>query len=360
MRIAYVINSMEGGGATTPVPAIAQVLRNERAELRILALTPRDRRGLPAMAAAGLDVAIREGGERDHREAFAWLDRMVAQDRPDLIWTSLTRATLLGQLVGLKRRVPVVSWQHAAYLKPANERLLRATRRLSKLWIGDSECVTTLTATRLRVAPSRLVTWPIFAADRVALQAQPWQPGQTIRIGSLGRLHPVKGYDVLIAALARLRANGFRSPVPFELTIGGEGEARASLEAAIAEHDLTGIRLPGFADRSRHFLAGLHLYVQPSRSEGFCIAAHEAMQAGLGVVASAVGELPYSIEDGVSGGLVPPEDPDALANALARLLAYPDMLSAIGAQSRQRVLMRFGQENFAATGRDIMARVRRF
>lgn len=360
MRIAYVINSMEGGGATAPVPMIARVLGEAGADIRIFALTPRDRRGLPAMRAAALDVAIREGGERDHREAFAWLDRMIGDDRPDLIWTSLTRATLLGQLVGLKRRVPVVSWQHAAFLKPANERLLRATRRLSKLWIGDSECVSTLTAARLRIGPSRLVTWPIFAADRDALQAPSWQPGQTIRIGSLGRLHPVKGYDVLIAALARLREDGFRPPVPFELTIAGEGQARDAIEAAIAEHGLSGIRLPGFAERSQHFLAGLHLYVQPSRSEGFCIAAHEAMQARLGVVASSVGELPYSIEHGVSGAIVPPEDPHALAEALARLLANPDMLSAIGAQARQRVLMRFGQESFAATGRDIMARIRRF
>jgi len=42
------------------------------------------------------------------------------------------RATLLGQLVGTRRRIPVVSWQHAAFLKPANRRLLRATRRLSR------------------------------------------------------------------------------------------------------------------------------------------------------------------------------------------------------------------------------------
>jgi len=67
---------------------------------------------------------------------------------------------------------------------------------------------------------------------------------------------------------------------------------RAALEGAIASHGLDNVRLAGFTDRPREVLAGLHLYIQPSRSEGLCIAAHEAMQAGLPTVVSAVGESP--------------------------------------------------------------------
>ena len=61
MRIAYVINSVEGGGASRPVPAITRVLRDQGATVRVFALTPRDRRGAPAMVEAGLDPLIREG-----------------------------------------------------------------------------------------------------------------------------------------------------------------------------------------------------------------------------------------------------------------------------------------------------------
>ena len=146
MRIAYIINSVEGGGAALPVPSIVQVLRRAGADVRLFALTCRDGRALPAMADVGLDTIVRGGGEKDHGAALAWLDRQIADWRPTHLWTSLTRATLLGQIAGLKRRVPVVSWQHAAYLKPANRRLLRATQRLSKLWIGDSDRVTQLSA----------------------------------------------------------------------------------------------------------------------------------------------------------------------------------------------------------------------
>jgi glycosyltransferase involved in cell wall biosynthesis len=259
---------------------------------------------------------------------------------------------LLGQLVGTRRRIPVVSWQHAAFLKPANRRLLRATRRLSALWLGDSASVTAFTAGQLAVPEDRLSTWPLFAADPAAPQAAAWQPGQTIRIGSLGRLHPVKGYDVLITALGRL--NGKNS---FEVTIGGEGAERARLQAAIDNARLDNVRLAGFAGDPRQFLAAQHLYVQPSRSEGFCVAAHEAMQAGLPVIASKVGEMANSILPDVTGALVPPGDPDALAAALARCLASPADLQAMGAAGRERLLERFSAERFQETARAIYRRV---
>ena len=96
MRIAYVINSLEGGGASAPVPAIAGLLRSQGCDVRILALTGRDVRGLAAIEDAGLPVAVRKGGERDHLAALRWLDTEIAAWQPDLIWTSLTRAPLLG------------------------------------------------------------------------------------------------------------------------------------------------------------------------------------------------------------------------------------------------------------------------
>ena len=357
MKIAYVINSVEGGGAAAPVPAVARVLAAQGADVRILALTRRDGRGLAAMERAGLRVSVRPGGDGDHAAALMWLDRQIARDTPDLVWTSLTRATLLGQLVGARRGLPVVSWQHAAYLKPANRVLLRATQRLSALWVGDSESVTALTASRLGVGPNRLATWPLFAADPTAPRAGRWRRGDTLRLGSLGRLHPVKGYDVLIAALAHLHAQGFRPPAPFEMTIAGEGAQRDALHVAAASAGLDTVRLAGFIDNPRGWLSGLHAYVQPSRSEGLCIAAHEAMQAGLPAVVSAVGELPYSVVPGQTGWLVPPADPRALAAAFRDLLSNPDRLADMGAAAYERLFARFGAEAFEAAGAAVLARL---
>lgn len=353
MRIAYVINSVEGGGAALPVPAITRVLREAGAEVRVFALMRRDGRALPPMHAAGLDVVVRDGGARDHLAAWRWLDAQLGTWRPSHVWTSLTRATLLGQIVGARRSLPVVSWQHNAFLRPANRLLLRARQARSALWIGDSASVTALTATRLGVPAARLATWPIFAADPDAPQATPWRPGEPVRIGSLGRLHPAKGHDVLVAALALLAAQGVRTP--FAVAIGGDGAGRARLEAAIRAAGVD-VTLAGYVDRPRDFLAGLHLYVQPSRREGFCIAAHEAMAAGLPVVASAVGELAQSI-DPRCGVTVPPEDAAALAAALARMLAAPGSLAAIGAAARDHVRDRFSPARFDAAGRAVLARL---
>jgi glycosyltransferase involved in cell wall biosynthesis len=356
MRIAYVINSVEGGGAALPVAAVARVLIRHGADVRVFALTRRDGRAVKAMTDAGLTVDVCDGGDKDHLAALSWLDRRVTAWKADLLFTSLTRATLLGQVVGQRRRIPVVSWQHAAYLRPGNQLLLRLRQARSALWLADSHCVARLTAQRLGVPPERLATWPLFAADPQAPQARPWTPGTPVRVGALGRLHPVKGFDVLLEALGLMRSQGFCALAPFEVSIAGDGAERGRLQAMIEARGLENVRLVGFTDRPRDFLAGLHLYVQPSRSEGLCIAAHEAMQAGLPTIVSAVGELPFTTRDGDTGLVVTPGNPGVLAQALIWLLSRPERLAGMGGAARARVLDAFGAEAFARAGAEAFAR----
>lgn len=355
MRIAYVINSFEGGGAAAPVPAIAQVLRDAGAEVRVFALTRRDGRAEAAIAAAGLDPLVREGGEHDHLAALRWLDRETASWGATHLWTSLTRATLLGLWLGPRRGLPVAAWQHNSFLKPANLRLLRAMQRRAAVWVADSSHVAGLTEARLGVEAERLVTWPIFAADPQAPRPRAWQPGETLRIGSLGRLHHAKGYDVLIEALALMRTNGFTGPAPYKIAIAGEGAQRGALEAA-AQRAGVAIAFPGFADDPAQFLAEQHLYLQPSRREGFCIAAHEAMAVGLPIIASATGELALTVTPDI-GQLVRPGEAVPLAKALAAMLAHPEFLKSMGDRARARVEARYSQESFAQAGRAALERL---
>jgi len=357
MRVAYIINSVEGGGAASPVPAVTRVLRDLGAQVRVFALTRRDGRALPAMEAAGLRPLVRPGGRHDHVAALRWLSHETHAWGATHLWTSLTRATVLGLLLGGRRGLPVFCWQHAAYLKTGNRLLLRAMQSRARVWLADSQSVADLTARRLGVESARLLTWPIFAADGSAPVAQAWQPGETLRLGSLGRLHRVKGYDVLIRALALLRQRGFHAPVPYHITIAGDGAQRAALQEQARAAGIDALQLCGFADRPQEFLAGLHLYLQPSRSEGFCIAAHEAMVAGLPVLASAVGEMPHTLLDGVTGRVLPPGDPAALADALQGLLSRPESLHEMGVAARRRALERYAPQRFNAAGAELFRRM---
>ena len=357
MRILYLINSVEGGGAELPVPRIARALARHGADTRVFALTRRDGRALDAFRKAGLPCTVREGGKKDHAAAYRWIGEILRQERPDVLWTSLSRATILGQRAAARLGIPVVSWQHAAYLKLGNAFLLRQQQRMTNLWIADSERVSELTARRLRVEPNRLLTWPIFAADPRAPLAKPWNEKEPLRIGSLGRLHRIKGYDILAEAIALLQQRGFHAPIDWEVVIAGDGPERERLIKTIQALPAGRMRLAGYVSEPTSFLAGLHAYVQPSRSEGFCVAAHEAMQAGLPVLASAVGGLAHSVRVGRTGWLVQPGDARGLADALAAMLSNPSRLATMGSAARAFVFDEFGEERFNAIAGTIVERI---
>lgn len=265
---------------------------------------------------------------------------------------------MLGQLAGRAFGIPVVSWQHNAFLRPANLALLSATRRLTRLWVADSAAVAQLTSRRLRVPPSDVMVWPLFRAAPDAPVAHPWSPSGVYRFGSAGRLHANKGYDILIAAVARLEQARPSHWPAFSIDIFGEGAARGQLERQIAQSGVRTVRLPGFQTDTPSQLAQLHAYLQPSRAEGLCIAAHEAMVAGLPIIASAVGEMPRSVLDGEAGTVVASKDVSALENAMAALLNDPLSGRIAGLKGRALVLDRYSERRFVEAGAAVLSRAR--
>jgi len=170
-------------------------------------------------------------------------------------------------------------------------------------------------ASRLRAAGAQnlvvvpnVVTPPVVARLDTSLRA-----GGSVVVGTLARLEPEKGIDVLIraAALAVHDVPGLR------VVVAGEGGRRSALARLIAETRAP-VELVGFRPAGE-ILGTCDFYVQPSRAEAFGMAAAEAMAAGLPVIASAVGGLPEVVVDGVTGLLVPPNDPKALAVAMVRI-----------------------------------------
>lgn len=161
------------------------------------------------------------------------------------------------------------------------------------------------------------------------------------RIVAAGRLHPKKGFDVLLAALALLRDQG----QGFDCEIAGEGDERGKLEGLIAQHGLGDrVRLVGWRDAPA-FLATGDVFAFPSYQEGFPLVLLEAMAAGLPAVSSAIPGPVEMIADGVDGALVPAGDPAILARALAGVIATPEKARALGAAARAKVLADYGPES---------------
>lgn len=172
------------------------------------------------------------------------------------------------------------------------------------------------------------------------------------RVLAVGRLDPIKGFDVLLAALGQLRRRG----VDFECTLVGEGPERPALEALRRREGLEAQLLLAGArpqEAVREALLEAAVFVMPSvvtpegNQDGIPVALMEAMASGAAVVATRVSGLPELVEDGHNGLLVPPRDPAALAAAIERLLADPALRRRLGAAARETVARHFDARNEA-------------
>jgi colanic acid/amylovoran biosynthesis glycosyltransferase len=154
-----------------------------------------------------------------------------------------------------------------------------------------------------------------------------------LRLLAVGRLVDKKGFDVLLAALAA---------VPHAtLTIVGDGPSRGTLEAAAAGLPVTFAGQLGREDLDAQ-LRDASVAIFPSRraasgdQDGLPVAMLEAMGSGLTVIASDLPGLNEAVTHDVTGLLVAPDDPDALASALARLAGDPSLRTRLGAAARER------------------------
>ena len=161
------------------------------------------------------------------------------------------------------------------------------------------------------------------------------------RLVCLGRLVGEKGFELAIAAFARLCA---RYP-GLRLVIAGDGAARTDLERQAAALGVAGqVDFLGWlpSEQVPELLNTATIAVVPSRcEEGFGLVALEAAQMARPVIAAHVGGLAEVVVDGETGLLVPKEDPAALAVQIEYLLTHPEIAQAMGQAGRRRVLARF-------------------
>jgi L-malate glycosyltransferase len=163
-------------------------------------------------------------------------------------------------------------------------------------------------------------------------------------ISAVGALEQRKGHRYLIAAIGAIAASG-----KFRCFIVGQGLIGRVLQDEIAViRNLDRIKLLGRVDDVRGLLWASDAFAMPSLKEGLGVAALEAMASALPVIASDVGGLREVVEDGRSGIIVPPANPEKIASAIKRLAESPELRSQMSAAARARVVENYSMEQMAA------------
>jgi glycosyltransferase involved in cell wall biosynthesis len=245
------------------------------------------------------------------------VDRQLALDHTTNPWQRLTTLRWFGFLrmqVRVARRLPAVVTVSESSRRDISAQLGVRPERMSVVSVGVDHRVFEPMAEVAKV-PGRLI---VTSSSDV----------------------PMKGLVPLLEAVAKLRTER-----DVELVVIGRPRPGGRVDRAIARLSLgdTVRCVSGISDRELAALYGeAEVAVVPSLYEGFSLPAVEAMACGVPVVATTGGALPEVVgQDGTTGLLVPPGDPEALAAAIARLLDDPDLGRRLGAAGRQRVLSNF-------------------
>lgn len=354
MNILHVITSLARGGAENQLLLLAAHQRAAGHQVAVAGLKePSDL--APAFAAAAVTphaLGLRRYGDPG---PVARLRALVAALRPDIVHAHLPPAELYTRLAlaGRPERLVITRHNDERFAPVVGQRLLSrwCAARAARV-VCISEAVrrwTTIAGQGPGLDPGHctVIRYGLDPSPFMAATPAPDLGRAGPLVGTLARLVPQKGLDVLLEAFAMV-------PPPSCLVIAGDGPLLPMLAARAAQPGLAGrVRLLGPRADAAAVLAALDLFVLPSRWEGFGLVLLEAMASGLPIVASFVSAIGEVVEDGTTARLVPPDDPAALAAALSALLADPARRQAMGAAGRARVRERFAPQGMVAAMLDL-------
>ena len=283
--------------------------------------------------------------------ALAELVRLIRRERPAIVHTHTSKAGFIGRLAAVIARAPAVIHQpHGhifyGYYSPRRTAVFTALERQAARW---TDRIITLTdrgaqehlargigrAEQYVAVPSGVPTAELRAAAPPRGEARArlgLDPDAFIVVG-LGRLVPIKGFDLLARALPAVVAQ-----IPSaRVLLVGDGAERAHLGVIAASMGVAErLQMTGETTDVASYLAAADVVAVPSRNEGMGRVIVEAMALGLPVVATAVGGIPDVVTDGECGRLVEPEDVDALAAALIELGRDPALRRKLGEAAVRR------------------------
>jgi glycosyltransferase involved in cell wall biosynthesis len=353
LAVGHVVLSLDVGGLERVVATLARAQHEAGARVVVYCL---DGAGVLAqpLPAAGVPVRVvhRRARGIDAR-AVLRLARMLRRDAVTIVHCHNHAAMVYGALAArLAARPRVVYTVHGARTSAR-----RATGRWQRMGLLREVVFVSRHARDVaRVAGTRAHTHVVtngvdssaFALDRAAGERVRRELGiaPDARVcGIVARLTPAKDHRTLFEAVRRLREAG--SGV--HCIVVGDGEMRGALESAVRALGLDDlVHFTGARANVRDYLGAMDVFVLSSVTEGLAMTLLEAMAAGKPVVATRVGGNPEVVEDGRTGLLVSPGDPDALASAVDTILRRPELQAAMGAAGRDRARRNFSLEAMLA------------
>jgi sugar transferase (PEP-CTERM/EpsH1 system associated) len=345
-RVLHVVDSLEIGGVASILADVVAHTRDELDHRIVCVRRPGARAGLLAELGAQVEVLGARSGA-----VMSTVAGLVARCRgaaPDIVhahnWGAV-EAVFAARLC----RIGAIAYQEHGPASWSGRRRTHGRRlagRCAHAVIAVSESVRDHLVREVGIPLAKI------AVIRNAVDTERFRPRRrreqlrqhrgldpdTAVIGAVGRLEAMKHYDHLIAAFDAVAQQ--RSEA--RLVIVGDGPAAGHLRAAIHAGRLDDrIRLVGARDDVPEWLATMDVFAHPSLAEGLSLAVLQAMAVGLPVVASHLAANREAVVDGITGRLVPPHAPAALAAAIVSYCVDAARRRAHGAAGRQRIEVEF-------------------
>lgn len=342
--ILYLNDAVAIGGGERNLLTLLEVL--DRSKWRPIVTCPREGAFPSVLRAMGIQVEWVELPDcRKLKEVFrgffAWLrlNRIVRREQVAIIHANSPPWFPLGWIIAKQYRIPsVVSIQGRFSPRRIRQYLLHR----ADLVLSVADSISRLVE-EAGVAPERTRTiYSTVNTDRFVpcmdngrVRREFGIAGGDLVIGCVANVAHYKGHDILIQAFAKLCQ---MMPNIHLLLVGThDSEYGTGMEKLVQKLGVTKrVHFTGFQDDVRPYLAAIDIVVLPSRQEGAPVALLEAMAMAKPVVASAVDGTPEIVQDGITGILVPPEDPDAVVSAVAGVINQKK-LQAMGEAGRHHV-----------------------
>lgn len=335
-----VIHSLGGGGAERVAVEMCDFWLSQGCRVTLVTQSTPDTDAYPvpegvdrrALGLAGESTGRLSAMVSNLRRVWA-LRRLIRELRPHVVLGMMTTASVLAIMAARRLPTRVIATEHT---HPPSQALASMWEKLRRRMYPRAHAVVTLTSgtaswleqhvpgCKVAVIPNA-VRWPMESGE--PMLAPPPREGR-MRVLAVGRLHPHKGFDVLLRAFAQL-VEYFPE---WDLVILGEGDERGTLQRQIDESNLSGrVSMPGRVGNLSDWYEQSDLYVLSSRVEGLSNTLIEAMASGLPVVAFDCETGPREIiRHDIDGVLVQQvEDDEALAAHMADLMARPERRNAL-------------------------------